>query len=461
MRKSLNLLEGAILPALSALALPIMATSLIQMAYNLTDMIWIGRIGSGAVASVGAAGMFMWLSNGLATLAKMGGQIKVAQALGAAKREDATSYANSAFQLAILFAFGFGFLSLLFVKPMIGFFQLNSEAVVSDAQAYLLITGGLVIFSFMNQIYTGTLTAMGNSKTSFIVTALGLLMNIVLDPLLIFGFMGFPALGVTGAALATVFAQAMVTLLFYISVHKDDVIFRHLRLFHMPSKKHVKEIFMIGLPSAVQSMIFSSISMVIARLIAEWGDGAVAVQKVGSQIESISWMTSEGYAAALNSFVAQNFGALNGERIKKGYRLSMILMLVWGLFCSLLLILAPELIFHIFIQESEVLPLGVDYLRILGVSQLFMCIEITTEGAFCGLGKTLPPSIVSITLTAARIPLAVILSKYLGLNGIWWSITISSIFKGIVLCTWFLWYQRKALLPMLKHNDEELLSVSS
>lgn len=455
MRKSLNLLEGAILPALSALALPIMATSLIQMAYNLTDMIWIGRIGSGAVASVGAAGMFMWLSNGLATLAKMGGQIKVAQALGAGKTEDARAYANSSFQLAIIFALGFGLLTLLFGKAMIAFFQLHTESVIQDAQAYLFITGGLVLFSFINQIYTGTLTAMGNSKTSFIVTAIGLLLNIVLDPLLIFGFMGLPALGVTGAALATVTAQATVTLLFYLAVHKESAIFQQLKLLRRPSHKHTKEIFMIGLPSAVQSMIFSSISMVIARLIAGWGDGAVAVQKVGSQIESISWMTSEGYAAALNSFTAQNFGAHNALRIKKGYRLSMILMLIWGSFCSLLLIFAPELIFHIFIQESEVLPLGVDYLRILGVSQLFMCIEITTEGAFCGLGKTLPPSIVSITLTAARIPMAIILSSYLGLNGIWWSITISSIFKGIVLCSWFLLYQRKALQPMLAQTSNE------
>ena len=88
MKTRINLLEGNILPALSALALPIMATSLIQMAYNLIDMIWIGKIGASAVASVGAAGMFMWLSNGLATLAKIGGQIKVGHALGAQKKEE-------------------------------------------------------------------------------------------------------------------------------------------------------------------------------------------------------------------------------------------------------------------------------------------------------------------------------------------------------------------------------------
>ncbi|MFR5079383.1 MAG: MATE family efflux transporter [[Clostridium] innocuum] len=156
--------------------------------------------------------------------------------------------------------------------------------------------------------------------------------------------------------------------------------------------------------------------MVIARLIAGWGDAAVAVQKVGSQIESISWMTAEGYAAALNSFVAQNHGAKNTDRIREGYRLSMIVMLSWGVFCSLVLIVFPQLIFQVFIQEAEVLPMGVDYLRILGVSQLFMCMEITTAGAFSGLGKTLPPSIVSITLTGARIPMAILLGRWLGLN---------------------------------------------
>lgn len=443
MKKQVQLLEGAILPALSALALPIMATSLIQMAYNLTDMIWIGQIGSGAVASVGAAGMFMWLSNGLATLAKMGGQIKVAHALGAGNKQDAAAYAASSFQMAALFAIGFGLLSILFVKSMIGFFNLTSTQVINDAQIYLMITCGLVIFSFMNQIFTGVLTAMGNSKTSFVATTTGLVMNIILDPLLIFGFGFIKPMGVMGAAIATVLAQAVVCIMFLYSVRKDEVLFVQRSAFRKLHLDHGKEIFRIGLPSAIQSMIFSSISMVIARMIAGWGDAAVAVQKVGSQIESISWMTSEGYAAALNSFVAQNFGANNPHRIKQGYRISMMAMLAWGIVCSIVLIFFPEVIFRIFIQESDVLPLGVDYLRILGVSQLFMCMEITTAGAFSGLGKTMPPSIVSVSLTALRIPLAALLGTTLGLNGIWWAITISSILKGLSLFGWFLYDLKK------------------
>ena len=447
MKTRINLLEGKILPALSALALPIMATSLIQMAYNLIDMIWIGKIGASAVASVGAAGMFMWLSNGLATLAKMGGQIKVGHALGAQKKEDAASYAQSSIQMGIVFAIGFGILSVVFADEMIGFFQLNSAQVIQDAKLYLMITCGLVIFSFMNQIFTGILTAMGNSRTSFIATGIGLVLNIVLDPLFIFGFGVIHPMGVAGAAIATVLAQLVVMLLFLYTILRDTVLFCDVHILHSYSSQHTREIFRIGLPSAVQSMLFSGISMVIARLIAGWGDAAVAVQKVGSQIESISWMTAEGYAAALNSFVAQNHGAKNTDRIREGYRLSMIVMLSWGVFCSLVLIVFPQLIFQVFIQEAEVLPMGVDYLRILGVSQLFMCMEITTAGAFSGLGKTLPPSIVSITLTGARIPMAILLGRWLGLNGVWWAITISSIGKGIVLLGWFLKDMKRAGMP--------------
>lgn len=437
MKTRINLLEGKILPALSTLALPIMATSLIQMAYNLIDMIWIGKIGASAVASVGAAGMFMWLSNGLATLAKMGGQIKVGHALGAQKKEDAAFYAQSSIQMGIVFAVMFGILSIVFADEMIGFFQLNSAQVIQDAKLYLMITCGLVIFSFVNQIFTGILTAMGNSRTSFIATGIGLVLNIVLDPLFIFGFGVIPPMGVAGAAIATVLAQLVVMLLFLYTILRDMVLFCDVHILHSYSSQHTREIFRIGFPSAVQSMLFSGISMVIARLIAGWGDAAVAVQKVGSQIESISWMTAEGYAAALNSFVAQNHGAKNTGRIWEGYRLSMVVMLSWGMFCSLVLIVFPQVIFQVFIQELEVLPMGVDYLRILGVSQLFMCMEITTAGAFSGLGKTLPPSIVSILLTGARIPMAMLLGSWMGLNGVWWAITISSIGKGIVLLGWF------------------------
>lgn len=438
MKQQINLLEGSILPSLTKLALPIMATSLVQMAYNMTDMIWIGRINSDAVAAVGAAGMYMWLSNGLATLSKMGGQVKVGHALGARQHDKAVSFAQSSVQLGILFGILFGLITILFASPLIGFFKLNSPQVVADAKIYLRITCGAVIFSFMNQILTGIMTAMGDSKISFLATTIGLAANIVLDPLLIFGIGPFPYMGVMGAAIATVIAQIIVMLVFVIVLSKDELIFQKLKLFGRLDYGSMKQIIQVGFPSGIQSMIFTTISMIIARMIAGFGDTAVAVQKVGSQIESISWMTAEGFAAAVNSFVAQNFGAKNIPRVHKGYRIAMGIVLIWGAICTILLIGIPGAIFEIFIPERSILPMGISYLQILGVSQLFMCIEITTAGAFAGLGKTVPPSIVGIILTSARIPMAMLLADTpLGLDGIWWSITISSILKGIVLFIWF------------------------
>ena len=448
MKKNINLLEGKIFPSLAKLAFPIMATSLVQMAYNMTDMIWIGRISSGAVAAVGAAGMYMWLSNGLAILAKMGGQVKVAHAIGANNHEEAVSYAQNTLQLGIIFAIIFGVICVLFDKPLIGFFNLNHVDVISAAETYLRITCGAVIFSFLNQILTGIMTAMGNSKTPFFATSVGLVFNIILDPVLIFGMGPFPVMGVKGAAIATVFSQMVVTIMFLLTLSKDKMIFCDIKILEKPDKNSMKQIISIGFPTGIQNMLFTAISMVVARLIAGFGDNAVAVQKVGSQIEAISWMTAEGFASAVNSFVAQNYGAHNIKRVRKGYSISIRVMILWGIFCTAVLIGFPEQIFKIFIYEPEVLSMGVSYLRILGVSQLFMCIEITTAGAFSGIGKTVPPSFVGIFFNAARIPMAMLLTLPvfgLGLDGVWWSITVSSILKGVVLFIWFIIYKRKNL----------------
>ena len=444
MKKNIDLLNGPVLMSLTRLAIPIMATSLIQMAYNLTDMIWIGRIGSNAVAAVGAAGMFMWLSNGLASLPKMGGQVNAGYSLGSGRSDDAAGYSLSALLLSALFGLAFGLVCAVFASPLIGFFKLNSPSVIADAESYLKITCGLVVFSFLNQTFTGIFTAIGNSRAAFLATTTGLAVNIFLDPVLIFGFGPIPATGVTGAAIATVGAQLIVTLMFLYFAAKDEVIFRKMNIRRKPDMHYSAAIMRIGLPTSVQSMMFTGISMIIARMIAGYGDAAVAVQKVGSQIESISWMTAEGFAAAVNSFIAQNYGAGNRTRIRKGYTCAMGVVFVWGIVCTLLLMLCPGPIFRIFITEAAVLPLGIDYLVILGVSQLFMSAEITTAGAFSGYGKTIPPSVISIVFTVLRIPLALVLCRTpLALNGIWWSITISSILKGVLLLAWFLHFLRK------------------
>lgn len=444
MEKNVNLLDGPIFKGLTKLAVPIMATSMVQMAYNMIDMIWIGRLGSGAVAAIGAAGMYMWLANGVSTLSKMGGQIKVGQTLGAGNKKEAGEYATSAIQLALIYGLVISLIILIMANPFIRFLGLNGVDVIADGIVYLQIVSIGIVFTFINQVLTGIFTAMGNSSIAFRATAVGLVINIVFDPVLIFGVGPIPALGVAGAAIATVMAQAVVMVLFIVACKKDQVLFNRIKILCKPNTKDMRQITKIGLPVSIQSMMFTGISMIISRLVAGFGDQAVAVQKVGSQIESISWMTAEGFSAAVNSFVAQNYGAGNYSRVKKGYKVSMLVVLVWGILCTVLLVFLPGPIFRIFIQEKEVLPMGINYLQILGISQLFMCMEIATQGAFGGMGRTIPPSIVSITCSVARIPLAMLLSTtVLGLSGIWWGISITSIMKGILLVTWFAFFLRK------------------
>ena len=165
-----DLLNEAIAPALTRLALPIMATSLVQMLYNLTDMAWIGRLGAGAVTAVGSAGMYTWFSQGFAILARTGGQVKTAHCLGAGENDSAAQYARGALQLGILFAVLYGLVSLFGASRLIGFFKLNSPEVIAQAEWYVRIACGLVIFSYLNAILTGLLTAAGNSRTPFILT---------------------------------------------------------------------------------------------------------------------------------------------------------------------------------------------------------------------------------------------------------------------------------------------------
>lgn len=439
-----DLLKGSILKALVSMALPIMATSLLQMAYNMTDMIWIGRVGSDSVAAVGAAGMFVNLSTGISAFLRVGGQVNVAHAYGAGKKELAANYSRTALQMGALISVIYGLIVCLLRGPFIAFFRFTKPNVIHDAEVYLLIMGIFIFFNIINPIFTAVITATGNSKTPFQISAMGLLINLILDPILIFGIGSMPGLGVFGAAAATVLAQMVVFVRYIFYMKKDEQVFSKMNFLHPMEKEHLASITRIGMPATIQSVMFNGISMVIGRIIAAWGETAIAVQKVGIQVESISYMSADGFSAATNSFIAQNYGAQQFERSKKGYTTALKVMGAWGILTTCVLVFLPSQIFRVFINEPDVIPLGVDYLRILGYSQFFMCMEILTSGAFSAYGKTLPPAVVSIIFTSMRIPMAMLLGKTaLGLNGVWVSISLSSVFKGVVLVVLFAMFMRK------------------
>lgn len=449
MGREVKLTEGSISGAMVKLALPIMANSFVQMAYNFMDMIWLGRVGTKTVAAAGTAGFFTWIGAAFLLIPKVAAEVGVAQSYGKEDMEGVKKYIVHTLQLDVVLAIIYSLFLILLRHQLIGFFGLTDSEVVRMSIDYLVIVSFGMIFFFLNPVFAGIFNGFGNSLTPFIINSIGLALNIILDPIMIFGFGPFPAMGIKGAALATVIAQLIATIIFIIVCRNRITIFSGLNMFKIPNISFIKHIFKLGLPVSVQEFFFSGIAILIAKILAKWGATPIAVQNIGSQIEAISWMTAGGFSTSLSAFVGQNYGAKKFDRIKEGYRKAMFIVGIVGVFATCLLIFGANPIFRLFIpNDNEAIREGTIYLRILGISQFFMCIEIATAGAFYGLGKTMPPALVGIVFNILRIPGALILSNYtsLGLRGVWWSISMSSVFKGLVLTVWFVFY--------LKRNEE-------
>ncbi len=439
MKDRIDLTKGNITKKLIKLALPIMGTSFIQMAYNLTDMMWVGKAGSSAVAAVGTAGFFPWLAMAFINISKIGGEVKVAQSIGERDVKSTKSFIKAAIEINIILSVLYTIFLITFNNQLIGFFRLGELEVITMSKQYLVIVALGMIFYFINPVFTAIFNGLGNSKAPFKINTIGLITNIILDPILIMGIGGFPKLGVVGAAIATVIAQMVVTISFLIMIIRNKNDYFKAKLFRNIEASYYNVLIKLGFPVAVQSGMFTIFAMLIGVVVAAFGPVAIAVQKVGSQIESISWMTAEGLAVALGSFVGQNYGAKEYERINKGCRITLIIAMILGVINTIILVFFGKYIFSAFIQEADAIKEGTMYLKILGYSQLFMCLEIITTGAFKGLGRTLIPSFIITVLTGARVPAAYFLSKseLLGIDGIWWSISLSSILKGILMLSIF------------------------
>lgn len=432
-----RLTEGPVFSVLLKLALPIIGASFVQMAYNLTDMYWVGHIGSDSLSAVGIAGFYLWLSMAFIILVRVGTEVKIAHRTGAKDDADAQQYARTGIFLSVCIAVFYGLFMFVFRESLIGIFH-TSASVHQQSVAYLSTISAGVIFAFLNPVLGAIFNSKGYSSFAFYANLLGTVLNFIIDPLFVIGFGPVPAMGVVGAALATILSQAAVTFTcLYVLVYRNKIfpgmpfrIIASIRGFG----RRTRDILTLGLAPAVHSAMFTLIGIVIGVLVSAYGNNANAVQKLGSQIESLSWMTAGGISFALTAFIGQNFGACEYNRVRDGYRIGIALAIALGIFSTILLYFFGEGLFWLFIKDGDVMRMGGDYLRILAISQLFMCLDITCTGIFNGLGVTRLPAIIGVVFNLIRIPMAYyFVTTSLGLNGVWWAITISSILKGVLL----------------------------
>jgi putative MATE family efflux protein len=287
-----------------------------------------------------------------------------------------------------------------------------------------------LIFSFQNQFFSSIFIGYGDSRTPFRINSTALAINIALDAILIFGV----GLGIKGAAIATIASQATATLLFHRKLRRTE----NLNPRVVPFRGDLlKKMMGLGISPAVQRVTFTIIAIFMARIISHWGASAIAVQKVGVQIEAISYMTISGFMYALSSLSGQAFGAKDYGKQWSLFGSGIMLSVIIGAITTFLLIAFPSPLFSIFLRDQESIAMGREYLIIIGISQLFMCMELMATGAFFGWGRTNIPAITGIALTVLRIPMAILFINLWKneLSSVWWSISISSIAKGILLVT--------------------------
>ncbi len=442
-----NLTKGNIIIQLIFVSLPVMLTSLMQMAYNLTDLFWLGRatsddtVNTGFIASAGIGGLFIWLGAALIFLVKIGTEVRVAQSVGREDENAARIYARTGVQLEFIFGIIYALVIFLFTELWIDLFEIPEKEVYDNAVLYLRIISVGLLFYLLNPVFSATLNGTGNTVIPFIISAIGLGLNMILDPILIIIF----KMEISGAAIATVIAQVVVSVVFMLYFFNRHTLLNKANFLSKFDKEKALDILRLGFPAAIQSALFTFISMYITGLVSPFGKEANAVQKLGSQIESLSWLVAGGFQTALSAFVGQNIGANQPRRVLKGYRYAMLSMSIYGVIISIIMFLYAKPLYQLFSGDKQTIILGIDYLKILAFSQLFMIIEALVGGALNGLGKTVPQSIVSLSFNLLRIPMAYFFMEYYGLNGIWLSITISSVFKGLVIYLWFKLY--------IKNND--------
>ncbi len=440
MKKKIDLTRGNILKKLLVVAAPMLLTSLVQMAYNLTDMYWVAQVDrlglnpNVAVAAVGTAGFYTWLGFGLILIAKVGTSVRVSQAAGKNDAVAVNRIAVNGLVLMLALAFVYTVYGVFFGNGFFSLFDFDDPRVDLEGVRYMRIVSAFGVAYFAVNLFNGVYDGLGKTINTFYITASGLLLNMVLDPIFILTF----GMGVSGAAWATGISQSFVLLTYvvvYLSRYRPAV----LRLGDV-SIRYVRNLFTLGLPVGVQSMVMAAISMMLGVMVARVGGTQMtSVASIGSQIEALSWMVASGFQIALAAFVGQNYGAGNMERIRRGYRQSMMLLIPYGLAVNALLLFAARPLFALFIDTEPTLSAGIVYLRILSISQLFMILELVTAGAFNGLGRTYAPSTIQFGGNLIRIPLALALVALMqSVEGIWWALTISSVIKGVLLVTLFL-----------------------
>ena len=361
----------------------------------------------------------------MAELASVGLTAVASRRHGERRPDRAAVAVYRAFWLGLSLSVVIGVAGLLMLWPLFQLMATPSEVTVQGS-SYLAVylAGAPVVFTYF--VMEAAFRSAGDTRTPLVLLAVSLGLNTVLDPLLILGIGPFPRLGIQGAALATLVTRAAGCLVGYRWLVERGLVKRA-----VPSLRPILQMAWIGFPVAAGGALFSFVYIILTRFTSQFGTPALAALGVGHKVESLSYMACIGFGLAAATAVGQNLGAGSKERaVASGRTATMYAAALTGL-AGLAFLLVPEHLMRVFSSDPAVIEAGTSYLRIVAVAQVFMALEIVLQMSMEGAGYSLVPWIPSSILTLLRLPLAALLSRSMGLVGIWWTISGTGVARGI------------------------------
>lgn len=435
--------DRAVYKKVFAISLPAIAGFLGLILFDIVDIYWIEKLGTDAVAGVASAGFIVWALYSFMSITGAGCSSLVAQFNGAGKRRRAWEAIVQSSWLSLILSCFISMAFLPFIDRPFAWMGLDPKTAKLATEYFCIILYGLP-FIFLDMLAGNIFNAYGDNRISNGIMVLCLLVNMVLDPIMMFGWYGFPAMGTAGAAWATIISHVLSLIMRGIILKRRNYMpgltgFFRFRTFYYPS------IVKIGLPNAATGCIWSIVYPFLTRLITPFGMLPLSAVGICHRLESFPYFTATAMGIAMTTLVGNALGRRRSDEINDsltaGLRVATVVLVP---FLTLFLVF-PHWLMGLMTNDAALIAHGADYLFIIGVLEIFMAWEMVLTGVFTGLGITWPTLLITVPFTIGRVPAAWFLAFYLemGVTGIWWAISLSSLAKGLGLFILYHYMKRK------------------
>lgn len=426
-----RLLTGSVKKTLIKMTLPMMAGMLSMVVFNLVDTFYVGKLGVEQLAAMGFTFPVVLAVNSIALGMGIAASSIISRAIGRGDHHEVVSLASNMLLIGFMTVVVITTIGLLTIEPLFALLGAKGS-ILGMVKQYMVIWYWGVPFVVMPMMGNNMLRATGDSKTPGITMTISMFINLLVDPLLIFGLGPFPAMGLQGAAVTTVFSRAIsMVISLTILIKREHMIVLSSSILSS-TVKTAKQLFYISIPATATRLIVPLSMAVITRMIAQYGNPAVAGFGVASRIEMFAMMITRSLGSVLMPFVGQNWGARNIDRIRDAMRFSDMASIAWGFVVFIVSILFARPIASLFNSSPEVINITAYYLYIVSFTfGLFGVTELNSIG-LNALNKPIPSTIISfVRMFILYIPLAVLGSKLFEIKGIFSAAALTNIITGI------------------------------